>query len=362
MKKYTSLLIALLLFTGIIMPTSMAESYQKYSYTFFDTFDTVITLIAFAPSQAAFDEKAALVRKRYTYYHKLFDPYHAYDNINNLFTINQKASKEPLVVPDELFDLLDYCQKMQPKLHSTVNIAMGSVLELWHTARDIAENDPEKAALPDDAALQAAAQHTNIDDLVLDKEKKTVFLKDPLININLGAVAKGYATELVAQMLLESDMPSFIINAGGNVRTGLSPMDGRNDWVVALQDPDAMFNNSASSMVDQKLHVHDLSVVTSGDYQRYFTINGERYHHLISPATLYPARFMRSVTVVTRDSALADLLSTTLFLMSYEEGQEFLSGMDNVGAVWILNDLSVKTTDNLRDYLLPPPVASTQAP
>lgn len=352
MKK----IIALLLAAVLLLPSAAfgsQDTYQKYSFSFFDTFDTVITLIGYAKSKAIFDEKAALTQERFTYCHQLFDPYHAYEGINNLYTINHEAAKEPLKVPDELFSLLKYCQQMQPKLNATVNIAMGSVLELWHDARDVAESDPAKAALPTDAALQAAAQHVNINDMVLDADNKTVFLKDPLLNINLGAVAKGYATELVAQLLLESDMPSFIINAGGNVRTGKPPMDGRANWTVALQDPDAMFNSNQSS-IDEKVHVHDMSVVTSGDYQRYFTVNGERYHHLISPNTLYPTRYMRSVTIVTQDSGLADLLSTALFLMSYEEGAAFLSGMENVGAVWILNDLSVKTTDNMKEYLLTP--------
>lgn len=351
MKK----IIALLLIAALLIPSVAmggTDGYQKYSYSFFDTFDTVITLIGFANSKAVFDEKAAIVQERFTYYHQLFDPYHAYEGINNLYAINHNAAEEPLMVPDELFNLLQYCAQMQPKLHSTVNIAMGSVLELWHEAREAAENAPNQAVLPSDAALKEAALHINIDGMVLDSEKKTVFLKDPSMNINLGAIAKGYATELVAQLLLSSDMPSFIINAGGNVRTGQPPMDGRANWTVALQDPDAMFENQ--SAIDQKLHVHDLSVVTSGDYQRYFTVNGERYHHLISPDTLYPAHFMRSVTVVTRDSGLADLLSTALFLMPCEDGLAFLKGMDNVGAIWILNDLSVKTTDNLKELLAVP--------
>lgn len=350
MKRIITLALCLML-SAPAASLGSESAYQKYSYSFFDTFDTVITLIGYAQSKEKFDEKAALTEERFTYYHRLFDPYHGYEGINNLYAINRQAALKPLPLPDELFDLLLYCQRMQPKLQSTVNIAMGSVLELWHDAREAAEDDPANASLPDENALKDAALHSNINDMVLDTENKTVFLKDPLMRINLGAVAKGYATELVAQLLLKSDMPSFIINAGGNVRTGDAPQDGRADWTVALQDPNALFNNNQSA-VEQMLHVHDMSVVTSGDYQRYFTVNGERYHHLISPDTLYPARYMRAVTVVTPDSGLADLLSTALFLMSVEDGLEFLKGMEGVGAVWILNDMSVKATDNLSPYLV----------
>lgn len=351
MRKALSLLLCLVLLP--VFPAGAAAAYSKYSYSFFDTFDTVITLIGYAESKAVFDAQAAFVEERFTYYHKLFDPYHGYQGINNLYALNQGAAKGPMAVPDELFALLAYCRDMQPKLCNTVNIAMGSVLNLWHDAREASKaagSAPSKAILPSREALEEAARHTDISSMVLDADHQTVFFKDPKLNINLGAVAKGYAAEMVAQQLLKGDMPSFILNAGGNVRTGNPPLDGRADWSVALQDPDAVFD-TARAAVSQVLKVHNASVVTSGDYQRYFTVDGVRYHHLISPHSLQPARYMRAVTIVTEDSGLADLLSTALFLMSVEEGKQFLKGFEGVGAVWILNDLSIEMTDDVKDKI-----------
>ena len=163
--------------------------------------------------------------------------------------------------------------------------------------------------------------------------------------LDLGAVAKGYTVEIVAQKLLESDMPSFIISAGGNVRCGLHPMDGRARWGVGIQDPEL------PSMNKDILYLTGLSAVTSGDYQRYYTVDNVNYHHLIDPSTLMPGRYMRAVTVVTEDSGLADMLSTMLFLTPCEEGLQAVNKMDGVEAYWVLNDGSVQYSDGMANYL-----------
>ena len=157
-----------------------------------------------------------------------------------------------------------------------------------------------------------------------------------------GAVAKGYATELVAQMLLASDMPSFIISAGGNVRMGNPPADGRAKWGVGIQDPDGAV--LGLSDIVETLYLTGCSVVTSGDYQRYYVVDGQRYHHLIDPDTLMPDTDFRSVSIITEDSGYADLLSTAAFLMPYEESRAFIDSLDGVEAIWLFPDGSKKMT------------------
>lgn len=349
MKKLVSLLLCAALFMGLL--PARADEYVKFSHTFFDTFDTVITIIGYAKDKKVFDAAAEDAENEFIRLHRLFDQYHGYEGINNVYTVNREAAKQPVKVDPVLFNMLLFCKETQPKLRNTANIAMGKVLDLWHEAREQASDDPEKASLPDETLLKEAALHMDMDKVILNKENLTVYFEDPEITLNVGAVAKGYAAELVAQRLLKGPMPSFIVNAGGNVRTGHPPLDGRTDWGVSIQDPDALFSTSSPG-VTETLLVHDLSIVTSGDYQRYFTVNGERYHHLISPETLFPARHMRSVTVLTEDSGLADLLSTTLFLLPVEEGREFLKDFPDVAALWVLNDRTIQMTDNMKPYAL----------
>ncbi|MDO5022935.1 MAG: FAD:protein FMN transferase, partial [Eubacteriales bacterium] len=275
-------------------------------------------------------------------YHRLFDGYNEYEDTVNVYSINRLASKKTVKVPEELFNLLSLCKEEQLKLNNTLNIAMGTVLKLWHDAREFSLENPKEAYIPAIEDLFEASKHTDMDDVVLNANDNTVFFKDPDLQLNVGAVAKGYATELVAQALLKSDMPSFIINAGGNVRTGHPPLDGRDNWGVGLQDPDN------TSQVFETLFLHDKSVVTSGDYQRFFEVDGKKYHHIISPDTLLPANAMRSVTIVTEDSALADMLSTALFIMPFEEGYKFIKERPDVGVVWYLTDGTIVITDNLK--------------
>lgn len=349
-RSRLSLLLILVLLTASPAQPLRAEparAYGKYSGMFFGTFDTAISLIGFAESKEIFDREYQRAETMFTELHRQFNQYLPYEGLNNLYFVNRNAAAGPVKVPGELFGLLEYCKRMQPQTRGTVNVALGAVLALWHDARESAEADPAHPVLPDIESLRAAAGHTDMDDVVLDAAGQTVFFRDPLLKLDLGAVAKGYAAEKVAQALLAGQMPHFILNAGGNVRAGLSPMDGREEWSVAIQDPDGENLLSPDTGVIDILYLHDTSVVTSGDYQRFFIAGGRRYHHLISPDTLFPAEHMRSVSIVTRDSAYADLLSTAVFLMPFEQGYDFVRSLEGVEAYWVLNDRSVRMTPGL---------------
>lgn len=349
MKKAFIMLLSLLLACSSVALAVQEPAHQKFSYVFFDTFDTVITILGYATDKAVFDRAAAEAEAALKHYHQVFDQYHAYEGINNVYTLNQKAADQPVEVPQELFDLLLYCKDMQPQMNGTVNVAMGAVLALWHDARELAEADPDNAKLPDWDRLKEAANHTNMDDVILDQENRTVFFADPKLQLDVGAVAKGYATELAAQQMLKGALSHFIINAGGNVRTGNPPLDGRSNWGVGIQDPDTAILSPTDGNVIDVLYMHNLSSVTSGDYQRYFMVDGDRYHHIIDPDTLMPAKYMRAVTVLTEDSSLADMLSTALFLMPQEEGEAFLKNLGMpVEALWVLNDGRVIMTDGAK--------------
>ena len=159
-------------------------------------------------------------------------------------------------------------------------------------------------------------EHTSIDDLILNAENQTVYFADPDLKLDVGAVAKGYAVEIVSRLLLAGDMPSFILSGGGNVRTGNPPLDGRKAWGIGIQDPDGAIFGTGD--LAETFFLSGLSVVTSGDYQRYYTVDGKNYHHLIDPDTLMPGDHFRAVSIITEDSGMADMLSTAAYLMPYE--------------------------------------------
>lgn len=344
-KVLRTLFTALLIPVIILFPGAKAEEPKRFTNHFFDTFDTVVSLIGYAPNQETFDSAFKTVKDRFTYLHRLFDKYNAYEGINNLYTINHQAAQAPVKVAPEMMELLAYCRDMQKKFPGKTNIAMGSVLNIWHDHREAAEADPKNATVPSLEELQNAASHTNMDDVILDEANSTVFFEDPELTLDLGAVAKGYAAESAAKLLLASPMTNFVINAGGNVRAGDKPLDGRNAWGVGIQDPFSPAYSDAPTV--ETLFLRDMSVVTSGINERYYEVDGVRYHHLIDPVTLFPARNMASVTIVTQDSQLADFLSTTLFLMPYEQGRELIDSLPDVEALWVLPDKTIQMTDGL---------------
>lgn len=310
-----------LIFSGCAAPSSKQT---QYSATFLTLFDTVTTILGQADSEETFSATAQAIHDGLLEYHQLFDIYNEYEGLNNLKTINDNAGIAPVVVDSRILDLLEDCKSYYRLTNGRVNVAMGSVLALWHTAREDGVNDPQNAYLPDNDALQKAKAHCDLNNMVIDRESSTVYLSDPDMRLDVGAVAKGWSAQHVA----ETAPSGLLISVGGNVcATGPKDASGT-PWVVGIQNPDGG---------DRYLHtlaVTEGSVVTSGDYQRSYTVNGKAYHHIIDPDTRYPGRLWRSVTVVCADSGLADALSTALFLLPLEDGQELLKDTD-AQAMWV---------------------------
>lgn len=332
------LLAALLLLSGC-SAGQPAASGKKYQASFLDLFDTVTVMVGYAEREEAFLEKAEALREELTVYHQLYDIYHDYPHMNNLKTVNDNAGKSPVKVDEKIIDLLLLCKELYAETDGRVNIAMGSVLSLWHDARSAGAEDPASAELPDGELLQAAAEHTDFEKILIDGENSTVFLTDPRMRLDVGAIAKGYAVERVCETAPEG----ILISVGGNVcSTGPRP-DG-SDWVVGLQDPD---------MSEAYLHTLRLSrgaVVTSGDYQRYYTVNGKKYHHIIDPHTLMPAEYWSAVTVICENSGIADALSTAAFLMPKEEGEALLKKY-GAEAIWIDENGNEYYSEGFSDYM-----------
>lgn len=321
MKRFFPLLLALaLLLCGC---DGAKTEQQQYTATFLTVFDTVTTVVGRDGSEEAFTEKAQAVHDGLLVYHQLFDIYHEYEGLNNLKTINDHPG-EAIEVDRAVIDLLTDCKAYYEMTDGRVNAAMGSVLALWHEARNDGLDDPMHAYLPDAEALAEAAKHTSWDSVVIDPENSTVTITDPDLRLDVGAIAKGWSVQRVAETAPEG----LLISVGGNVcATGPKDESGT-PWVVGVQDPDG------GSEYLHTLYLTKGSMVTSGDYQRTYLVDGEFYHHIIDPDTLYPGRLWRAVTVVCPDSGLADALSTALFLLPMEEGQKLLDACDSV-AMWV---------------------------
>lgn len=318
-KKIVPVLIVLA--AAVVALGGCSKPKEVYQEVYLDVFDTVSTLRGYESESTAFTEKSEKVHAALLEYHQLFDIYHDYPK--GIKAINDNAGIAPVEVDPSVMALLLDCRAYAEMTHGRVNIAMGSVLKLWHEAREAGIADPEHASLPDFAALQEAAGHCSFDTVILDEEHMTAFISDPEQSLDVGAIAKGWAAQKVSQTLPEG----YYLNLGGNVCTrGIKP-DGTK-WFIGIQSPDSLAEYLCVVGLD------NLSAVTSGDYQRSFTVDGKAYHHIIDPDTLMPSAYWRSVSILCPDSGLADCLSTALFLMNRADGEALLQQC-SADAMWV---------------------------
>lgn len=310
------------------------NSFQKND-TSFDThlfyMDTSIYVNLYEQNETKAKEALEEVEKLYQKYHQLTDRYQAYENVINLYFLRENTREEEwLTIDSELYFLLEESLKYYKMSDGLFAIQMGNLTDVWKRAI-------EEETLPSREELEKT------------KEYKEIILQDGKIynnhaNIDLGAVAKGYATKKVGEYLNSIGIKKYIINAGGNVLVG--EHYGRDAYKIGIEDP-----TSSIGGIFAKVKANNKAVVTSGGYQRFFEIDGKRYNHIINPKTLYPSDNFLSVTVIAGDSMQADILSTILFLMDIDTGLEWIEGMDDVEAIWYVSEFEQIVSSGFNEYL-----------
>ncbi len=333
-KYITPLILSItLLASSILLYINKEPEIKNYNITLVDIgFDTVISFSSDC-TQSQFDQYVTIIKERYTYYNNLFDQYNAYDGIQNVYTINHEGYKNPITVDQDLLECIELSFQIND-LNSKFDITQGNLLSLWHTYRSKGlqlNKEGKSGQLPSKEEIQASLSHYGQDKVII--KGNTIQLLDKDISLDLGGIAKGYATQKVKEELIKNGCSQGFINAGGNIVLIGQKKNGQ-PWKVGIQNPDTGSSIVALNLTESK------SIVTSGDYQRYYTVNDKRYSHIIDPSTGYPANYVRSITIVCDDSSIADALSTTLFCLSYEEGYSLLQQLKKkmtIDAIWIVN-------------------------
>ena len=330
---------------------SKMDSSIKYNGTYTGAFDTVLMMtsygIAQEEAQVVFDNLATMFQNS----SNLFDIYNNYDGLFNIKTINDNAGKEAVKVDVDIINMLNLSKRLYDLSNGEFDITSGALLKVWHNYREqglIDNNNNKLAKLPNEQELKQAQACSGWEHIHIDEEQSTVFIDDPCVSLDVGGVAKGFATEIMQTYAQENMDKGFIINAGGNSALVHSKGNGQS-WSVGIADPSNPNGSLFALTIDA-----EQNVVTSGDYQRYFVgEDGLTYAHIIDPSTMYPPRDFRSVSIVCEDSGIADGLSTILFTSSYEEGLRILEkakqefGLEEIGAIWIWDD--EKTLDKANE-------------
>ncbi len=347
--KILSLVLAIsFLFAGC--SSLVLEVRDKQSMVVFDVFDTIISVVTYQDADD-FETMKQTIEDEYTRYHQLYDVYNEYDGINNIKTINDNAGIAPVTVGEEILDLLEFSKEWYYKTDGKFDISQGNLLSIWSDVREEA-NVYGYTELPLYEDLKAISDLADIEAIEIDRENSTVFINSADVQIDVGAVAKGYATEQIA-LMLEETYDNFAISAGGNVRVHGKPLDGeRYRWGVGIESPfvDANFFPLGGT-IDTAFVNGNKSIVCSGGYQRYFVQDGQRYHHLIDLETLYPGNIYLGVSIICEDSGIADVLSTSVFFMEPDEAMEFVSQFDNIGVILVEESGTTHTSDFAKLYL-----------
>lgn len=337
--RIISLLLILVLIIGMLASCSQ-PSKNRYEGEFLLLFDTATRVIGYTETKEEFSTYMDQFYAELETYHQLYDIYNDYEGVNNLKTINDMAGIGPVEVDQRIIDMLKFSLEVADWSQGKVNVALGAVLRIWHDYRE------EGISIPSMEELRPASEHVNIEDLVIDEENSTVFLKDPEMRLDVGGVAKGYAVEMVGQYIVGQGLEDVVISVGGNVRTFGSRGKPGDLWRIGVQSPDKSSENLLMVEITGK------SLVTSGDYIRYYEVDGKAYHHIIDPETLMPADYFTAVTILCQDSGMADALSTYLYMVPFEEGLDFIEGLDDAEALWIFKDGSQKTSSGFQSYVV----------
>lgn len=247
--------------------------------------------------------------------------------------INKNAGIKPVAVSDELFGLIKRCQKVSDLTDGAFDIS-------WAASRGVWRFDGSMTTLPDPKLIEEMTRLVDYQNIILYEETKTVFLKEKGMAIGLGAIGKGYAANRAKYVMQEAGIENGIVICGGDLITWGMPEESKL-WRIGIANPD----NTSEAIA--WFEVGAMAVVTSGDYEKYATIDGKRYGHIIDPRTCYPVEGLRSVTIICPDAELADALATAVFVMGKTNGMALINQLKGIECMMIDSEGNIHSSDNL---------------
>ena len=257
----------------------------------------------------------------------------SWDGKSQTSQIIKNAGIKPVKVDKELFELINRSMAISRLTDGAFDITYASMDKIW-------KFDGSMKEMPSDSQIKASVSKVGFQNIILDKEKQTVYLKLKGMKIGFGAIGKGYAADKAKALLISKGVVAGVINASGDMNTWGKQPNGE-DWKVAITNP--LNKNNAFAL----LPITDGAVVTSGNYERYVTFNGKRYTHIIDPKTGYPSSGIVSTTVFAPKAELADALATSVFVMGVDVGLNRINQLPNVECIVVDDKGNIHTSKNI---------------
>jgi thiamine biosynthesis lipoprotein len=258
----------------------------------------------------------------------------SWDPASQTSAINRNAGVQPVVVDQELYDLILRSRQLSLLTDGAFDISYASMDRIW-------KYDGSMTQMPSEKEIAASVARVGYENIILDDQQHSVYLRLKGMKIGFGAIGKGYAADRAKTKLIAAGVPAGIINASGDMNTWGTQVNG-DPWKVAITNP--MDKNKVFAL----LPIHDSAVVTSGNYEKYVNFNGKRYTHIIDPRTGYPATDIISVTVFAPKAELADALATSVFVMGIETGLDRINQLPNIECIIIDKDGKIFTSHQIQ--------------
>ena len=257
----------------------------------------------------------------------------SWDKKSQTSEINRNSGIKPVIVNNELFQLIKRSIKISKLTDGSFDISYASMDKVWHF-------DGTMKEMPSENEIKKSVKKIGYQNIVLNEDNRSVYLKIKGMKIGFGAIGKGYAADKAKSLLIKKGVVAGIINASGDLNTWGTQPSGKN-WMVAIVNP------LDKEKVFSWMPLKNNAVVTSGNYEKYVKFNDVLYTHIIDPRTGYPATGILSVSIFTKTAELADALATSIFVMGKETGLDFVNQLKGVECIIIDKNNSILSSKNI---------------
>lgn len=256
---------------------------------------------------------------------------------SDLYNIRQNAGIKKTNVTEHTMNIIKRSMEYYELSNKNYDITLGPLIELWNESKDL-------NIVPNNNDIFDLLKYVGMNRITADYKNNSIFVDNGMF-LDFGACAKGYISDCIKQYLLDKGIRSALINLGGNIDIIGTKTNGK-DFGVVLRTPEDDPKNKYLGI----LKISNISIVTSGDYERYYKINGVKYHHILDPKTGCPAKSdLKSVSIITKESLDADILSTAVFVLGFEKGKKLIEDLDNIDAIFVTKDNMVYATDGIKE-------------
>jgi len=248
--------------------------------------------------------------------------------------VNAAAGNVPVKVDKEVFELIERSLRISALTQGAFDITYGSIdKSLWNF-------DKAMTSLPDKQTAKSMVRLINFRNVILDRDSRTVFLKEKGMRIGFGGIGKGYAADRAKVVMRKSGVANGIVNAAGDLTVWGRQPNGE-PWTIGIADPDK------KDLPFAYLQLTDTSVATSGNYEKYVMINGIKYSHTIDPRTGYPVRGIKSVTIICANAEIADAMATPVMVMGIKAGLNLVNQLKDIACIVIDDNDNIYTSKNI---------------